>query len=194
MRNQKTRTNTVKYIFGNSCSSSSWQRAFKYIRVCVCVCVQRRWKRVVIDFDKREVFCHILKSWSLGFRCCDDPSGRMRDIGSYLVSNPTLPGRLRKCLKGKRFSSIITEIFSERLTKRFVEKGLRELSRGRYRCTWLSFNHKFTIHVNVNVNQKLSNVKGTTRYHWSLPFIIWTIFYSIIINILFLIVCMYVHR
>ena len=55
----------------------------------------------------------------------------MRDIGSYLVSNPTLPGRLRKCLKGKRFSSIITEVFLERLGKGFVEKGPGELSRGR---------------------------------------------------------------
>ena len=84
----------------------------------------------MIDFDKREVFCHILKSWSLGFRCCDDLSGRMRGIGSYLVSNPTLPRRLRKCLKGKRFLSIITEVFLERLGKGFVEKGPGELSRG----------------------------------------------------------------
>ena len=51
---------------------------------------------------------------------CDDLSGRVRGTGSYLVSNPTSPGWLRKCLKGKRFSSIKTEAFSERLAKGFV--------------------------------------------------------------------------
>ena len=76
------------------------------------------------------MFCHILKSWSLGFRCCDDLSGQMRGIGSYLISNPTSPGRLKKCLKGKRFSSMITKVFSECLTMRFVKKGPGELSGG----------------------------------------------------------------
>ena len=51
---------------------------------------------------------------------CDDLSGRVRDIGSYLVSNLTSPGWWRKGLKGKRFSSIKTEAFSERLAKGFV--------------------------------------------------------------------------
>ena len=50
----------------------------------------------------------------------DDLSGRVRGIGSYLVSNPTSLGRLRKGLKGKRFPSIKTEAFSERLVKGFV--------------------------------------------------------------------------
>ena len=39
---------------------------------------------------------------------CDDLSGRVRGTCSYLMSNLTSPGWLRKCLKGKRFSSIIT--------------------------------------------------------------------------------------
>ena len=47
---------------------------------------------------------------------CDDLSGRMRDTGSYLVSNPTSPKKLKKCLKGKRFPSIKTEAFSERFS------------------------------------------------------------------------------
>ena len=51
---------------------------------------------------------------------CDDLSGRVRGTGSYLVSNPTLPGWWRKDLKGKRLPSIKTEAFSERLAKGFV--------------------------------------------------------------------------
>ena len=51
---------------------------------------------------------------------CDDLSGRVRGTGSYLVSNPTSPGWLRKDLKGKRVPSIITEIFVEHLAKRFI--------------------------------------------------------------------------
>ena len=51
---------------------------------------------------------------------CDDLSGRVRGTGSYLVSNPTSPGWLRKGLKGKRLPSIKTEAFSERLAKGFV--------------------------------------------------------------------------
>ena len=51
---------------------------------------------------------------------CDDLSGRVRDTGSYLVSNPTSPGWWRKGLKGKRFPFIKTEAFSEHLTKGFV--------------------------------------------------------------------------
>ena len=51
---------------------------------------------------------------------CDDLSGRVWGTSSYLVSNPTWPGWLRKSLKGKRFPSIITEVFSEHLAKGFV--------------------------------------------------------------------------
>ena len=51
---------------------------------------------------------------------CDNLSGRVRGTDSYLISNPTSPGWWRKSLKGKRFSSIITEAFSERLTKGFI--------------------------------------------------------------------------
>ena len=51
---------------------------------------------------------------------CDNLSGRVHGTGSYLVSNFTSPGWLRKGLKGKRFPSIKTEAFSERLAKRFV--------------------------------------------------------------------------
>ena len=52
---------------------------------------------------------------------CDDLSELVQDIGSYLVSNPTSSRWLRKGLKGKRFPSIKTEVFLERLTKGFVE-------------------------------------------------------------------------
>ena len=52
---------------------------------------------------------------------CDDLSGWVRGTGSYQVSNPTLSGWLRKDLKGKRFSSIKIEAFSEHLAKGFVE-------------------------------------------------------------------------
>ena len=51
---------------------------------------------------------------------CDDLSGRVRGTGSYLVSNPTSLGRLRRGLKGKRFPFIITEAFSECFAKEFV--------------------------------------------------------------------------
>ena len=51
---------------------------------------------------------------------CDDLSGRVWGTGSYLVSNPTLPTWLKKGLKGKRFPSIKTEVFSECLAKGFV--------------------------------------------------------------------------
>ena len=51
---------------------------------------------------------------------CDDLSGRVRGTGSYLVSNSTSLGWLRKGLKGKRFPSIKIEAFSECLIKRFV--------------------------------------------------------------------------
>ena len=47
-------------------------------------------------------------------------SGRVRGTDSYLVSNPTSAGWWRKGLKGKRFSSIKIEVFSERLAKGFV--------------------------------------------------------------------------
>ena len=45
---------------------------------------------------------------------CDDLSERVRGTSSYLVSNPTSPGRLRKGLKRKRFPSIKIEAFLER--------------------------------------------------------------------------------
>ena len=51
---------------------------------------------------------------------CNDLSGWVRGTSSYLVSNPTSPGWLRKGLKGKRFLSIMTEAFLERLAKGFV--------------------------------------------------------------------------
>ena len=51
---------------------------------------------------------------------CDDLSGWVRDTGNYLVYNPTSPRWLRKGLKEKRFLSIKTEAFSERLAKGFV--------------------------------------------------------------------------
>ena len=51
---------------------------------------------------------------------CDDLSRRVQGTSSYLMSNPTLPGRLRKDLKGKRVHSIITKVFSEPLAKGFV--------------------------------------------------------------------------
>ena len=56
----------------------------------------------------------------LNYCVCDDLSGRVRGTGSYLVSNLTSPGWLRKGLKGKRLPSIKTEAFSERLAKGFV--------------------------------------------------------------------------
>ena len=51
---------------------------------------------------------------------CDDLSERVRGTSSYLMSNPTSHGWWRKGLKGKRFSSIIIEVFSECLAKGFV--------------------------------------------------------------------------
>ena len=57
---------------------------------------------------------------------CDDLSERVRGTGSYLVSNLTLLGRLRKGLKGKMLSSIKTEAFSEHLAKELV--GTSKLS------------------------------------------------------------------
>ena len=51
---------------------------------------------------------------------CDDLSGRVRGTDSYLVSNLTSLGWLKKGLKGKRFPSIIIEAFSEHLAKGFV--------------------------------------------------------------------------
>ena len=51
---------------------------------------------------------------------CDDRSGWVQGTGSYPVSNLISPRWLRKCLKGKMFSFIITEVFSERLAKGFV--------------------------------------------------------------------------
>ena len=51
---------------------------------------------------------------------CDDLIGRVRGTGSYLVSNLTSLGWLRKGLKGKRVLFKITEAFSERLAKGFV--------------------------------------------------------------------------
>ena len=51
---------------------------------------------------------------------CDDLSGRVQGTDSYLVSDPTSPGWLRKGLKEKRFPSIKIKAFSEHLAKGFV--------------------------------------------------------------------------
>ena len=51
---------------------------------------------------------------------CDDLSEAVCGTGSYLVLNITSPRWLRKDLKGKRFPSIITKVFLERLTNGFV--------------------------------------------------------------------------